>query len=141
MDRTLIRGLVAGGLLVAASLFLPSEARAQRSGVEIWEANCGRCHVIQPTNKYEAKDWRSVGMHMAITARLTSAQRDAVIAFLVSGARVDQSAQAPRRTPSATGTLASVAGPAHALRARHQTAYLADQLVAAWVATRAQVDR
>jgi len=88
MNRMFIRALMTGGLLVAVSLTLPSGARAQqRSGVEIWDASCGRCHLIQPTNKYEAKDWRSIGIHMGITARLTSAQREAVIAFLVSGAR------------------------------------------------------
>lgn len=105
MNSKYIRGLVTGGLLVVVSLALPSDAHAQRSGVEIWEANCGRCHLIQPTNKYVAKDWRSIGLHMAITARLTSDERDAVIAFLVSGARSPDGRQAmgpePADTPDA----------------------------------------
>ena len=103
MDSHFIRGLAIGGLLVALSLVLPSETRAQRSGVEIWEANCGRCHLLLPTNKYEAKDWRPIGVHMGIYARLTSAQRDAVIAFLISGARTegDEQALAPTLAPAA----------------------------------------
>ena len=77
MNSQFIRGLAAGGLLVVLSLVLPSETLAQRSGVEIWAANCGRCHILQPTNKYNAKDWRSVGVHMGIYARLTSAEAEA----------------------------------------------------------------
>ena len=96
MDSKLIRGLGSGALVVALSLLLPLAAHAQqRSGVEIWEATCGRCHMLQPTNKYYPKDWRSVGTHMSITARLTSAQSEAVIAFLVSGARNDATVALP----------------------------------------------
>lgn len=95
MNSQFIRGLAAGGLLVVLSLVLPSETLAQRSGVEIWAANCGRCHILQPTNKYNAKDWRSVGVHMGIYARLTSAETEAVIAFLVSAARTDGAEGAP----------------------------------------------
>jgi mono/diheme cytochrome c family protein len=93
MDSKVIRSLGAGAVVAALSLLLPSQVQAQqRSGVEIWEANCGRCHILQPTNKYYPKDWRSVGTHMSITARLTTAQSEAVIAFLISGARTDATA-------------------------------------------------
>jgi cytochrome c2 len=109
MDRKFIRGLGAGALMVALSLLFPSESQAQqRSGVEIWEATCSRCHMLQPTNKYYPKDWRSVGTHMAITARLTSAQREAVIAFLISAARTDATAAlSPTRTAPADGALSA----------------------------------
>lgn len=112
MHRQFIRGLAAGGLLVVLSLALPSDAHAQRSGVEIWEANCGRCHIIQPPNKYNAKDWRSVGIHMAITARLTSAERDAMIAFLISSARTDDEGGAPEPQPQASAPRPDASAPA-----------------------------
>lgn len=118
MKSKYIRGLMTGGLLVVSSLVLPSDAEAQRSAVEIWEANCGRCHLIQPTNKYVANDWRSIGIHMAITARLTSEQRDAVIGFLVSGARSPDGRQAMAPAPDATpdaGALALSRVQAHPL--------------------------
>jgi cytochrome c553 len=110
MDSKLIRGLGAGALVVALSLLVPSETQAQqRSGVEIWEANCGRCHMLQPTNKYYPKDWRSVGMHMSITARLTSAQTEAVIAFLISGARTNATATLTPTSSPTRGAPAEVA--------------------------------
>jgi len=112
MDRKLIRGMGAAALAVALSLLFSAEVQAQqRSGVEIWEASCGRCHLLQPTNKYYPKDWRSVGTHMTITARLTSAQSEAVIAFLISGARTDATAArttAPRPSSSAVASAARI---------------------------------
>lgn len=111
MDSKFIRGLSAGVLVVALCFLLPSGTQAQqRSGVEIWEANCSRCHMLQPTNKFYPKDWRSVGMHMTITARLTSAQSEAVIAFLISGARTDATAALTGTpAPSSPAVPASVA--------------------------------
>lgn len=108
MNGKLTRGLGTGALVLALSLLLPSTAQAQqRSGVETWEATCSRCHSLHPTNKYYPKDWRSVGTHMTITARLTSAQSEAVIAFLISGARSDATAALPAAMPS-RGEPASV---------------------------------
>lgn len=71
--------------VIAVALASPLEG--QRSGAEIWGANCGRCHLIQPVNRYDAKGWEDIGLHMAITARLTSAETTAVIAFLKQAAR------------------------------------------------------
>ena len=113
MNTRLIRSFVAGGIAVVLSLAIPSDVDAQRSGVEVWSANCGRCHILQPTNKYTAKDWRSIGTHMAITARLTTAERDAVIAFLVSGAMREREARAtvPERPVEADAPAAIAALP------------------------------
>lgn len=80
------RVLLMGGLLALATLGTPPEASAQRSGVEIWANNCGRCHTIAPANRYTAKDWQSIGIHMMITSRLTSEEGALVIAMLKSGA-------------------------------------------------------
>ena len=75
------------GLLAAITMALVAPLEGQRAGAEIWGANCGRCHMIQPANRYDAKGWEDIGMHMAITARLTSAEATAVIDFLKSAAR------------------------------------------------------
>jgi len=77
---------VTAGLLAIVGLALPVPASAQHSGVEIWAAMCGRCHTPQPPARYTAKDWRAIMGHMTLAARLTDAQRDAVLAFLQEGA-------------------------------------------------------
>lgn len=84
------------GLLAALALLLPPDAAAQRTGVEVWGAVCGRCHVTQPPNRYTANQWQAVGTHMVITARLTTAQAEAVIDFLKSGARPVAAAEPAR---------------------------------------------
>ena len=73
--------------LGAVALMLPSTALAQNSGVEIWSQRCGMCHDQQPANRYSAEYWESIMTHMALTARLTTAQSDEVLNFLKSGAR------------------------------------------------------
>lgn len=78
-------GFLVVATMVASAAF-PRMVHAQRSGVEIWAATCGNCHLTQPASRYTAKDWDSIGMHMVITARLTDAQGDAVIEFLKNGA-------------------------------------------------------
>ncbi len=87
MYRTVISGVKVLGLLMVTVVALASPLDGQRSGAEIWGANCGRCHLIQPINRYDAKAWEDIGLHMAITARLTSAETTSVIDFLKSAAR------------------------------------------------------
>lgn len=84
---TLVAGFAA--LCVAGN---PSALQAQRSGVEIWANTCGRCHTAQPPIRYTAKDWNSIGTHMIVTARLTTAQGEAVLEFLRGGALQTMSA-------------------------------------------------
>lgn len=87
MYRNVISGVKTLGLLIVTAMAVASPLAGQRSGAETWGANCGRCHVIQPINRYDAKAWEDIGLHMAITARLTSDQTTEVIDFLKSAAR------------------------------------------------------
>jgi mono/diheme cytochrome c family protein len=97
MYRNVILGVKALALLTVTAMALASPLEAQRSGADIWGANCGRCHLIQPTNRYDAKAWEDIGLHMAISARLTSDEATAVIDFLKIGARRVASAEALER--------------------------------------------
>lgn len=99
--RTLVLAL--GAIIV----FVPTNALAQRSGVEIWSQRCGMCHNQQPADRYGADKWESIMTHMTLNARLTSAQADAVLDFLKSGAR-EVAMQKPMR--SEEFTVASATG-------------------------------
>lgn len=96
MNKTRWLAVLAPGL-VLWTLGAPTDLEAQRSGAEIWRATCGNCHALQPPGRYTAKDWRSIGTHMVITARLTTAQGEAVLEFLRQGAR--STAEGPSDTP------------------------------------------
>lgn len=99
--RTLVLAL--GAIIV----FVPTNALAQSSGVEIWSQRCGMCHNQQPADRYDANNWESIMTHMTLNARLTSAQADAVLDFLKSGAR-EVAMQNPVRSEELT--VASATG-------------------------------
>ena len=84
--NTIRYSLIAAGLLGAASLTTPTALQAQRSGVDIWSQNCGKCHTFQPPNRYTANNWETIMVSMAQTARLTDQDADAVLEFLKGGA-------------------------------------------------------
>lgn len=83
---TLARVVGVGALLVAV-IALPAGAQRKPSGAEVWGANCGRCHRPRAVDAYDARHWESIVAHMAIIARLTPDETEAVREFLVGGAR------------------------------------------------------
>jgi len=95
---TLTRRPLLPGLLLAVALGLPSSLLAQRSGVQIWQQNCGRCHALQPANRYTADFWETIMTEMRLAARLSDAEADKVLEFLRSGAKT---AALPPSTPPA----------------------------------------
>jgi mono/diheme cytochrome c family protein len=96
------------GLIGLAVLLMVRPALAQESGAEIWGRTCNKCHRAQPVNKYQADEWRAIMRHMALNARLTPAEEEAVTEFLMSVARpvVDASADRSETVAlSASGRL------------------------------------
>jgi len=77
------------GVAAAALALLAGPADAQRkpSGAEVWAANCGRCHRVRSVDVYDVRQWETVVTHMALVARLTPDETDAVREFLVGSAR------------------------------------------------------
>lgn len=83
--------------LVGILLLLPvTQVSAQESGAEMWGRVCGRCHRAQPPNKYDADAWRAIMGHMALTARLTPQEEEAITEFLMAAARPLASHSEPR---------------------------------------------
>jgi mono/diheme cytochrome c family protein len=64
-----------------------SAQQQQPSGAEVWSKNCGRCHRMRAVDAYNASQWNTVVTHMALTARLTPEETDAIREFLVGSAR------------------------------------------------------
>jgi cytochrome c5 len=75
------------GFVGLAVLLMVRPVSAQESGAQVWGRTCNRCHRAQPLNKYQADEWRAIMRHMALNARLTPAEEDAVTEFLMSAAR------------------------------------------------------
>ncbi len=95
------------GLLVLALVMLPEAGYAQRSGVEIWSQNCGRCHQLQPPNRYTADQWETIVDQMMLQARLTDDEAKAVLEFLKGGAKKIAMRRDVRSEPVILAKLAS----------------------------------
>lgn len=87
MSKAMKSKAVLYGLVGLAVIVASSPARAQESGADVWARSCGRCHRLQPPNKYDADSWRAIMGHMALNARLTSEEEEAVRDFLMGAAR------------------------------------------------------
>ncbi|HET7039202.1 MAG TPA: hypothetical protein VFH97_04900, partial [Gemmatimonadales bacterium] len=98
--------LLAAGLLTLAAA--PTRLEAQRSGVEIWSQTCGRCHLPQPAIRYTADQWESIMLDMALFARMTDDDAEAVLEFLKGGARRVAAADPAPRDDGLLAVLASV---------------------------------
>lgn len=100
------------GLLGCLLLLSVTPMWAQESGAEMWGRTCGRCHRIQPPNKYDADTWRAIMRDMAINARLTPQEEAAITEFLMGAARRPENPEPqPQRgalAPSEDGALARV---------------------------------
>jgi len=85
--------LVGLGALLLALLVVPASAQQQKpSGADVWSTNCGRCHRVRAVDAYTASQWESVVTHMALTARLTYDETQAVREFLVGAAQARERA-------------------------------------------------
>ncbi len=91
---------------LAVVLAAPEPASAQESGAEVWGRTCARCHRMQPPSKYDARHWEAIMGHMALNARLTSDEEDAVREFLMAAARRIASEQ-PSTEPSVVAEMAA----------------------------------
>lgn len=88
LERISTRARLAGlAMLSLAVLAAPARAQEKPSGAEVWGANCGRCHRMRALDAYDARQWETVVTHMALTARLTPDETEAVRDFLVGAAR------------------------------------------------------
>jgi mono/diheme cytochrome c family protein len=73
-------------------LAAPASAQPKKpTGAEVWAANCARCHRLRAIDAYNASQWDAIVTHMALNARFTPDETEAVRQFLVDGAKARQS--------------------------------------------------
>jgi len=87
---------ISAGLVGMLLLLAMTPTWAQESGAEMWGRACARCHRAQPPNKYDADTWRAIMRNMALNARLTPQEEEAITEFLVGAARPIAAAPALR---------------------------------------------
>ena len=69
----------------AASQPAISFAEPQRSGAELWSANCNRCHNAPSPKAFSAAEWDLIVHHMRLRANLTGREAVSIAEFLKEG--------------------------------------------------------
>jgi cytochrome c553 len=76
---------LACGCKTASAPAASAPAQAEElSGVQVWAANCGRCHNLRDPSSYSSAQWEVIVRHMRQRAELTGEQEKAVREYLTS---------------------------------------------------------
>lgn len=72
------------------------EHAALNRGRAIYLTDCSKCHSIEPIDRYSERKWKELGPDMADESKLTKAELDDLMAYLLS-ARETMVAEAKQR--------------------------------------------
>lgn len=56
----------------------------EKSGVQLWDENCSRCHNSPPPTVYSDDKWETVSMHMKIRSNISNNEIKLIKDFLQS---------------------------------------------------------
>ena len=59
-----------------------SQKLNEKTGVQLWGENCGRCHNAPGRGEFRSDNWDVIGQHMRARANLTGKDTDKILAFL-----------------------------------------------------------
>ena len=59
-------------------------ASTLEEGRRLYTGRCATCHTIDPVGKYSAPRWREIIAEMADKAKLSPAEKDAVLAYILA---------------------------------------------------------
>lgn len=60
----------------------PGVPFAGRSGAQLWQENCARCHNPRSPSAYSDDQWQVALHHMRVRAHLTGIEQARILAFL-----------------------------------------------------------
>jgi hypothetical protein len=70
--------------------------RGSKSGSQLWEESCGRCHNFRSPTSYGAAGWDVAMAHMRLRANLTAEEEKAIVEFLKSANEGGQKKNKPQ---------------------------------------------
>lgn len=59
-----------------------SQKVQNKTGIQLWGENCGRCHNAPGPGEFSAKNWEIVGRHMRIRTNITATEEEKIIDYL-----------------------------------------------------------
>lgn len=78
-------GLLAG--ITTISSCAVSQKVQNKTGVQLWAENCGRCHNAPGPGEFSAANWEIVGRHMRIRTNITADEEQKIVDYLKTTAR------------------------------------------------------
>jgi len=74
------------GSLTLISSCAVSQKVQNKTGIQLWGENCGRCHNAPGPGEFSAANWEIIGRHMRIRTNITEAEEKKIIDYLKSTA-------------------------------------------------------
>ena len=75
---------LAGATLISSCA--PSQKVQDKTGIQLWGENCGRCHNAPGPGEFSAANWEIVGRHMRIRTNITETEEKKIVEYLKSTA-------------------------------------------------------
>jgi hypothetical protein len=60
----------------------PSQKVQDKTGIQLWGENCGRCHNAPGPGEFSAANWEIVGRHMRVRTNITETEEKKIIEYL-----------------------------------------------------------
>ena len=59
-----------------------SQKVQNKTGIQLWAENCGRCHNAPGPGEFSAANWEIVGRHMRIRTNITADEEKKIVDYL-----------------------------------------------------------
>jgi hypothetical protein len=73
------------GVTVISSCAVSQKVK-DKTGIQLWGENCGRCHNAPGPGEFSAANWEIIGRHMRIRTNITEDEEKKIIDYLKSTA-------------------------------------------------------
>lgn len=68
--------------LISIGSCAPSQKVQDKTGIQLWGENCGRCHNAPGPGEFSAANWEIVGRHMRVRTNITETEEKKIIEYL-----------------------------------------------------------
>lgn len=68
--------------MITVSSCAVSQKVQNKTGIQLWGENCGRCHNAPGPGEFSAVNWEIVGRHMRIRTNITADEEKKIIDYL-----------------------------------------------------------
>lgn len=86
MKKYIVISFVALLVLLSSTIVISSCAVSQKvqnkTGIQLWGENCGRCHNAPGPGEFSVANWDIIGKHMRVRTNITETEEKKIIDYL-----------------------------------------------------------